>query len=298
MNPQHIGALMVLASAAGFAALPILIKLVYAVGANTITMLSTRFVLASLCLWLILRQRKISARVSPRDAIFLGLLGIVGYGAMSTTFAASLHYLPASLCSMLLYTYPAIVTLLSFLLKLEDCNWKKSLSLSICFAGLFLILGVSFSGIHWLGIVLGITSALLYSAYIIAGNFLLKNVDPLVATTYVCSAAALTFILTAVISGDYVPLSASGWAIILAMAILSTIVGILGCFAGIARIGPVNTSIISTAEPVITVLLSIALLGETVSLPQLCGGALILAGILILQLWAEKQTAAAAADLS
>ncbi|HWR37906.1 MAG TPA: DMT family transporter [Patescibacteria group bacterium] len=285
---------MVLASAAGFATLPILIKVAYSAGTNTMTILATRFVLASLCLWLILHHQGLSARVTRRDAASLCLLGIVGYGAMSTSFAASLHYLPASLCSMLLYTYPAIVALLSFSFKLEEFNWQKGLALSVCFIGLFLILGVSFSGIHWLGIVLGLSSSLLYSAYILAGNFLLKNVNPLVATTYVCTSAAITFMIAAVVSGDYLPLSPTGWGILLAMALLSTIVGILGCFAGISRIGAVNTSIISTAEPVMTVLMSILLLGENITPAQLCGGGLILAGILILQLWAEKQTAAAA----
>ncbi len=289
---------MVLASATGFAMLPIFIKLAYALGANTITILTARFILASLCLWGILRWRNLAAKVSRKTAISLCLLGIAGYGLMSTFFAASLKYLPASMSSLLLYTYPAIVTLMSFLVGVDEFNWKKGLALVLSFCGLFLILKVSFAGISLMGIMLGMASSLIYSAYLLVSSKVLKDVDPLVATTYVCSAAAITFTLTCAVTGEFVTtLPMAGWLILLAIALVSTVVGILGCFAGIRLIGPANTSIISTAEPVITVMLSVLLLAEKITPMQLGGGLLILSSILILQLWAGgKETATKVAE--
>ena len=66
MNPQQLGALMVLLSAAGFATLAIFIKLAYAAGANTLTILTLRFTLASLMLWAILKPMGLSPRMDKR----------------------------------------------------------------------------------------------------------------------------------------------------------------------------------------------------------------------------------------
>lgn len=286
MIPHHKGTLLALASAAGFATLPIFIKFSYAAGANTLTILTTRFILASIFLWLILYWRNINASVSKKIGIQLVLLGVVGYGAMSAAFAASIQYLPASLSSMLLYLYPAIVSLLAIVLGDDQLNWRKFVSLFICFSGLFFILGVSFTGVSTVGVICGITSAIIYSLYILAGNRLMKTVDSLVATTYVCTAAAITFILISLLTGEFIfTLPASGWLTLLAMSIFSTIVGILGVFAALPYIGPSSAAIISCAEPVLTVCMSISLLGEKITPPQLGGGLLILAGILFLQLW-------------
>jgi len=296
MNPHHKGALLALSSAAGFATLPIFIKFSYAAGANTLTILTTRFILAAACLWLILHLRNISPVINKKLGFQLCLLGIVGYGAMSAAFAASLQYLPASLSSMLLYMYPAIVSLLALVMGDDQLNWQKFVALIICFSGLFLILGVSFAGVSLIGVLCGIVSAIVYSLYILVGNRLLKNVDSLVATTYVCTAAAATFALTSLISGEFIfELPVTGWITLLAMALLSTIVGIVCFFAAMTYIGPANASIISIAEPVLTVFMSILLLGEKITPPQLGGGLLILIGILILQLWGtEKQSQQAA----
>lgn len=284
MSPQHTGALMVLVSAAGFATLAILIKLAYAAGANTITILATRFILAAACLWLILHWRNISYRVDRHMLLRLFLLGGLGYGAMSTAFASSLKFLPASLSSMLLYMYPAIVSVLAIFLGQDQLSWRKSLALIICFSGLFLTLGVSFEGMSMLGLGWGIAAAIIYSLYILAGNYLLRDVKPLVATTYVCSSAAIVFVLTAIGTNDFVlSLPLYGWLSLAGMALFSTVIGILGFFAGMTRIGPANASIISIAEPVMTVLMSIFFLGETIIATQIGGGLLILMGLIILQ---------------
>lgn len=290
MNQQHTGTLLVAASAAGFATLAIFIKIAYAAGANTMTILAGRFVLAAVCLAVLLKARGISLAVDKQLLKRLFLLGGLGYGLMSTLFALSIKYVSASLAAMLLYTYPAIVSVLSFFIGDEKYTWQKGVSLAVCFSGLFFVLGVSFDNISMLGFVCGLGSAIVYSVYIVIGNRVVKSADPLVTTTYVCAAAAAVFTVTGTVSGTLnFDLPPAGWLAIVGIALLATIVGILGFFAGMSRIGATNASIISTMEPVITVLLSVALLKEQITPLQIGGGILILCGIVILQLWAGKQ---------
>lgn len=289
MNQQHIGALQVAASAAGFATLAIFIKFAYEAGASTTTILAWRFTLATLCLVVLLKCRGISLALDKQLILRLALLGGLGYGTMSTLFALSIKHVPASLAAMLLYTYPALVSVLSFFIGDERYTWQKGLALSVCFSGLFLVLGVSFANVGILGFVFGLGAALVYSIYIVAGNRLLQGINPLVTTTYVCASAAVVFVLSG-LAGNSLnwSLPLSGWLSIIGIALLATIVGIVGFFAGMSRIGAINASIISTLEPVITVLLSMILLHEKITPLQVGGGILILGSILFLQLWAGK----------
>lgn len=291
MNQHHLGTLLVLISAAGFATLAIFIKMAYTAGANTLTVLTLRFILAALLLWIFLKPLGISPRISAKTVLQLCLMGIIGYGSMSFLFASSLHYLSASLAEMLLFTYPVLVSIMSFIIGVEQFNWQKGLALVMCICGLFLILGVSLASISQIGVALGLSSAVVYSCYIMISNRVLKDVHSLVATTYVCSAAALVFaIYTAVTDQLILTLPLIGWLALLGIAFFGTIVGILCFFAGISRIGAANASIISTAEPAITVLLSAVVLGEQLTLLQGIGGFLIVVSILILQLYANNKT--------
>lgn len=291
LSPQQLGVLMVLLSAAGFATLAIFIKLAYAAGANTLTILALRFTLASAMLWAILKPLGLSPRI-PRKVMFqLFLMGALGYGSMSLLFTLTVQYLPASLAEILLFTYPAIVSILSFILGEDRFTWIKGSALTACFIGMILILGLSFSGLNPMGLLTGLAGASIYSIYILVGNRVLKQAHSLVATTYVCSSAAAIFLLTSVFSGSLIlSLPTNGWLSIIGIAFFATIVGILGFFMGLTRIGATNASIISTAEPVITVLLSVVILGEHLTGIQLFGAALVVASIVLLQLSPQPAT--------
>jgi drug/metabolite transporter (DMT)-like permease len=284
-NNNH-GAWFIFASAAGFATLGILIKYAYAGGADICTILAGRFLIAALFLLLILRVRRVSLAVDLQTAWRLTLMGAVGYGGMSTLYANGIHYLSASLTAMLLYTYPALVTLLAVLLGDERFSAQKGVALVICSAGLALLLGASFGGARPEGVLSVLGAALIYSCYIVIGNRILKNIDPLVTSLYVCASAGLAFLLFGLATGQLsLKISAAGGLAILGIAVFPTLVGVLGFFAGLRLIGASNASIVSMLEPLVTVLLSALLLGERITALQGLGGALLLCGAVILQLW-------------
>lgn len=297
MQSQYTGMMLVLASAAGFATLPIFIKLAYAAGANTVTVLATRFILAAACLWLILHCRGISAAVNKRTLLRLCLLGALGYGAMSTAFASSLTYLPASLASLLLYMYPVIVSILAIVLGQDQLSWCKASALAISCSGLLLVLGVTFEGISSVGLAWGMIANITYSLYILAGNVLLREIEPIVVTTYVCTSAAVLFSFVAISTGEFVyTLPLQGWLALIGIVVFATIVGIVGFFAGMTRTGPANASIISCVEPAITVVMSMFLLGESITPLQAGGGFLLLLGVIMLQRSGRRKGSDLASD--
>ncbi len=79
------------------------------------------------------------------------------------------------------------------------------------------------------------------------------------------------------------PATPRGWGAIGGIAVLATVVPVLTFFAGIAKIGASRASVISTAEPGVTVGLEALVLGEPVSVVTVVGGTLVVAGVLLIQ---------------
>jgi drug/metabolite transporter (DMT)-like permease len=74
----------------------------------------------------------------------------------------------------------------------------------------------------------------------------------------------------------------SGWLAIIASALISTVLGLIAFFEGLKRINTANAAIISTFEVVVAVALAIIILGETLTLPKIFGGGLVISAVIIL----------------
>lgn len=284
MPSYTTGIFLALSSAAGFATLPIFIKMAYETGINTNTILTLRFALSAVLMLATLKIKGLSPVLPRRQAGILFLLGSLGFASTSLTFTESLRYLSASLTSILFHIYPALVAIISFLVGDERPSFITFLALVLCFIGLSLVVGISFTSIDFTGVILIVLSAFLYAIYAVSGNRIRSRINALIITLYICIASALVFGLTGIIQGNLdFQISFSGWLTLLGMALFATLVGILGFFTAMSRLGATKTCIISTTEPVITVFLALLLLGEHMNLWQIAGGILIASSIVLLQ---------------
>ena len=114
------GIILCLASAAAFGAMGVFGKLAYEQGSTVATLLSTRFVVAALVLWLVLAATGGAGRLrtlSRRDMILALGLGAVGYGAQAGCYFAALDRMDASLLALVLYTFPVMVAVAAIVLK-------------------------------------------------------------------------------------------------------------------------------------------------------------------------------------
>src|SRR5215212_5147326 len=132
------GVLFVLASAALFGVMPILIKLAYAEGLNTRTLLALRFSIAAVGMWLIwgLQARR-SRGWSLKPGVLLPLIGMgaLGYVGQSFSYFTALDTISASATGLLLYTYPTLVTLLAWLFFREQLTLRKLGALALASVG-------------------------------------------------------------------------------------------------------------------------------------------------------------------
>jgi drug/metabolite transporter (DMT)-like permease len=279
------GAILCLASAAAFGAMGIFGKLAYEEGATVGTLLAVRFSLAAIAFW---AMSGVVAEVRALGRRELGLalaLGAVGYAAQAGAYFAALDRVDASLLSLVLYTFPAIVTVAAIALGRERADRRRFAALALASAGLVLVLAGGGAGaLDPLGAALGITAALVYSVYILVSEGISGRLRPATLSALVCTGAAVSLIGATALLGDLRPgaVSAEGWVWLAGIAAVSTVVAVSLFFAGLSRVGPSNAAILSTAEPMVTVLLAFVVFGEVLGPAQLLGGTLVLGAVLVL----------------
>ena len=276
---RWIGVLLIVISAASFGALPIFIRLAYRTGADPTTLLVLRYSIAAVVMVAIMFARKTPL---PRGRILLGLvlMGAVGYVGQSFAYFTALTMASASLVALLLYLYPAIVTMLSALFFKERLTAAKVGAVTLALVGTALTIGPTGSG-RVPGILLAIAAAVIYSVYILVGSRIMPHASAIAASTTVITAAAVVYIGIVAVRGPAFPQTFSGWVDIFAIALVSTVLPIVTFLAGLERVGPTRASTLSTFEPVMSVMLAILILGETISPLQVLGGALILAAVVV-----------------
>ena len=279
-----IGVALVAASAAGFSTLAVLVKLAYGVNLNLPSILVFRFGGTALILWtwLLLRNKW---RLPLASAIKAILLGAVGYAIQATVFFAALLYTGASVATLLLYTYPAFVTLLAWLVEKEVPTRSRKISIGIALLGCMFISDLSQATVAPLGVIFGIASGVWYSLYLTFGSRLVRSVEPVVTSAYVALGATCSFIAATLLTTQFtIPSSVESIYIIAGIAILATAVPIVTLFSGMQRIGTTRTAIVSTIEPLLTVALGIFFLGEQMQSGQVWGGALIMISVALANL--------------
>lgn len=277
---RRVGVAWVLASAASFGAMAIFARHAYADGAEVIAVLFLRFTIAALCMSVIVawgRRRWPGAR----HTLILAGMGGVGYVGQSLSFFSALKYASAGLVALLLYLYPFIVTVLGALLARRALSRRRVVLILVALLGTAATIGGDVGG-QPLGIMLGIAAALIYSIYILVGERVLAQEDPLAAAAVVMLAAAMVFGLLAWWQMPVFPASALAWTSVLAIALVSTVVAMVGFFIGVRYLGAADAATLSTVEPVVTMVLAAIFLGEYVRPLQIVGAAAVLFALILL----------------
>jgi drug/metabolite transporter (DMT)-like permease len=285
-----VGAALCLVSAAGFGAMAIFGKLAYDAGVTTLTLLLIRFVGGTAIFALLTRLRG-----TGRRAVAIGLgLGAVGYATQAGLFFGALHRLDASLLALLLYTYPAWVTLAAFALGRERVTRRKLIALALSSAGLVIVLaGGVHGGFDATGAVMGLGAAIAYTVYILVADRSGPSIAPLALSALVCAGASVTFAVVGFATGEiHLGFEPEGWLWLGLIAVVSTALPIATFVAGMSRVGPSTASILSTFEPVVTVTLAYLAFSERLSATQLGGAALVLAAAILLAARSQSPEAA------
>ncbi len=273
------GILLIAISAASFGTLAIFGRYAYAAGMDTFTVLFLRFTISASIMTLILFLRK---EHLPRGRILLQLIGMgaLGYVGQSFMYLTAIKYASAGLVALLLYLYPFFVMVLSAIVFHEQVTRLKVSALVLALIGTALT--VDPSGGQLIGALMAITAAGIYSAYIIVGTNVMKHVSAVQSSTVIFASAGVVYGTLTAIHGAHFPTVNSGWFAMIGIVLIATVIPVVTFLAGLDWIGPTNAAMLSTLEPVVTVLLAAWLFQERLNAISLLGGGLILVAVILL----------------
>jgi drug/metabolite transporter (DMT)-like permease len=303
-NNFIIGVAYVLIAAVAFSAKAIFVKLAYAsvgVGAasgslaavtpvDPVTLLTLRMVLAlpffALMAWYSSRG---AVPLSRRDWLALLGLGLMGYYGASLFDFWGLQYISASLERLILFLNPTFVVLLSAVLFGRNITRNDLLALALCYLGIGFVFAhdVTF---HQNAVLLGSTlvfiSAILYAGYLVGAGQVVQRVGSLRFASYASIVSTFGIVLQFLLTRPFTVLQqpARVWMLSGAMAIISTVLPVVLMAEGVRRIGSSNAAMIGSIGPVATIFMGFIFLHEPITLLQIIGAALVMAGVLTISL--------------
>ena len=240
-----------------------------------------------------------SRPASIAAAAFAGVLCYYG-GALLDFYALTM--IDASVERVLMFTYPAFVVVFTATLARRLPSVRIVLAVAIAYLGIYLAVGgLDHTALRTnaLGAGLVILSAITYAIYFMIGARYTRELGSSKFTLYAMSSAALALALHFLARhpvAELAAIDARSWWIMVLLATLVMFVPALMQAEGVRRIGAQRAAVVSSLGPPTTILLAWLLLGERMSAWQLTGVALIVGGILVLDLTRGAKPAPPAAE--
>lgn len=283
MGTARGGYLLVLLAAGCFGTLGLFSKLFYDAGGVAWTLLFLRFVVTGpvlVVLALALRQRPPNRRI----ALIGASLGVFQVGAAYSLFEG-FERAPVALVTLLYFAYPLVTAVGATLLYREELGLRRGLILAAALVGVALTIGIPDSA-NWVGIVLGLVAGLCVSALILSSRYLMVagGLSPVTLSALMFTSPAILLALLIPARAPSFDLSGQAWGWAAAAVFVAAVVPITLFYTGVRRAGATAAGLLSTVEPVVSVVLAYAVLGESLSAFQLGGGMLIVASVLALSL--------------
>src|SRR5918993_4498104 len=267
-----------------FSLRPILIKLSYAshpVSPNTLLFLRMTLSLPffpAVGWW----RRRDEPRLDARDWAAVMGLGFLGYYGASFLDFVGLQWVGAGVGRLILFLFPTLVLLLSFLFLHKTPTRREIAALLLSYAGIALVvsnqIGAGAEGRLFLfGVLLVFASALLYAVYLVAGSQVVKRVGSMRFTAYSMATATVPAVLQFLLleSEESLQLPGAVWGYAIVLATLSTVLPVFLQAEALRRIGANHFALIGAVGPVSVAITSALGLDEPFTWVQAVGGALV-----------------------
>lgn len=272
-----------------------------------------RFVVAVPVAWSIVAVRARGGGPGPGAAPARQFLpaGLV-FGLLALFAFVGLDHLSASLYTVIIYTYPAMVAVGATLLgrRPPRALWA---ALGVTTIGIALTVPEVFRGgadADGLGLVLTLLNAAVYAGYVLVTGSLVGTratpdddgrdtldrsrarppADGIVGSAWSLTGSLVFAVVVALVVGVQVPTDPGVIAGVIGLGVISTVVASMALFVGMRTVAPATAALIATLEPVLTLTWAVTLLDETLVPLQIAGAVLVLAGVV----WAQRITPATA----
>ncbi len=290
LSPINIGFILAILGTALFSLKSIFIKLAYAEGLDSDSVLMIRMAIA-LPIYLVILFWLTRVKTKPDNLrsklLKITFLGFIGYYLSSYLDLKGLEMISAQLERLTLFTYPIMVAILGALFFKTPITRKVLLALVITYGGLLVVFvkETSLTGAQVpLGTLLVFLAALSFSFYVLFGKQVIHEVGSLWFTSIAMAISSFFVLLHFGIFSDFTGLNVTpmAWLWLGLLAIVSTVIPSFMISEAIAKIGPAQTGIVGILGPIVTMGLAITILNEPFTVWHALGMVLVIGGVALL----------------
>lgn len=271
----------------GFA--PLLAKMTYMDGSNTITLTFFRSLFSFPIMLLILRAKKVSIRVSKKNFVTLVVLAFLGAFATGLMLYGAYNYISVGLTTCIHYVYPVLVAIACVLFFKEKISKTKVIAMLLSLVGLMLFLEGDLQ-LNFIGVSLAFGSGIAYAIYLmVIDKTEIKQLNPFLISFYCATVAAVCLFVFGTATDQIVyDMAPRGWVLTFIMAIGVSVIANSITPIAVKNVGPTVTAILGMFEPIVSVILGILFLSEPFTLHGALGCILVIGSVVILTLEQDK----------
>ena len=294
-----VGYAMVLSAALLFALNGTVSKVVLQSGISSLELTQVRAGGAFLAFALVLAlTRRESLRLTRREVPYLVVFGVAGVALVQWLYFVSIDRLPIGIALLIEYIAPILIALWAWAVFKEAIRRRIWAALVLAVVGLGIVVEV-WSGIalDGLGVAAALAAAVAYATYVLMAERAVRRRDPASLTAYGFLFAALFWAVVqpfwrfpvervddrVSLLGHLERFSLPVWLLLLYVVVAGTAITFLLVASALRHISATRVGILAMLEPVAASGVAFLWLGESFGTPQLVGGAIVLAGILLAQ---------------
>ena len=245
---------------------------------------------ASLLVLLTLKTEGRLPRLRRSQMLSTFALGLTGIFTYNICFFAALSHMPAGRTALFVALNPIVTALALAALfgeRLGKVKWA-GIVMAFCGASIIITRGDLAGAVHDISQSLGVGELLMlcaitsWAAYTIIGRFVLKDLSPLVATTYAALWGLALLACGATFELPSLHAEMFSWKVLCALAylgIFGTVIGFVWYYEGVKAVGSSRAAVFNNLVPVFGIILAGVLLGETILASMVIGGVIAIAGV-------------------
>lgn len=266
---------------------PILGKLTYLEGSNSMSLTFYRNFLSIPFLFFMLKYKKIDLKINKNEGKKLAILASLGSTLTALTLYGAYNYISVGMTTTIHYIYPVLVTAACILIFKEKVSKEKIIALVLSTIGVMMFFEGNFSII---GVTLALLSGVIYAAHILyIDKSGLNSMYAFKITFYLSIFSSIYLLIAGMVSGSLVAvMTPKGWIFTILVSFFVSFLANTFIPIGVKHAGPTITSIVGMLEPITSVILGILILSEPVTTRNILACILILAGVFIV-IMAKKE---------
>ena len=287
MNNKTKGIVFGVLAAFIFGFTPILGKLTYFEGSNSMSLTFYRALLSLPFLYSMLKYKKVDFKADKIQYRKLAILALLGPTLTALSLVESYNYISVGMSTTIHYIYPVFVTAASIFIFKEKISKEKLIALLFSTIGVMMFFEGSF---NIKGVALALLSGVIFSTYLLyidkSGT---TKMFPFKITFYLSLFSSIYLFIAGTLSSRLVLfMTPKGWILTVIVAFIATFLGNTFIMISINYVGPTVTSILGLFEPITSIVMGILFLHEPITLRNVIACILILLGVLIVTLTKEK----------